>query len=253
MATARFDPAAPQAPPDRDPDRLPDSTDPSGPCPRCGRVSNFGVAGSTPVTFGNTAIQHPDGRTERNHIEQATVLECAGCHQRLVVVEEQLVGGISPRLSSRLSGSITWRGIHWWPSPGAGTLDPDVSGNVASAFDEGMRALSASCPRAAVVMFRGMLAEVVADKGSSAAQQAKTLYDQLKAMEREGTLHPSLVQWAAEIRVVGNAGAHPSTLDSVDPAEAQDLSQLCRRLLDVVYETPARIRRARTARRPPGP
>jgi hypothetical protein len=101
-------------------------------------------------------------------------------------------------------------------------------------------------------MFRGMLAEVVADKGGPAAQQAKTLYEQLKAMEQEGTLHPSLVEWAAEIRVVGNAGAHPSTLDAVDLAEAQDLSQLCRRLLDVVYETPARISRGRTAQQPPG-
>jgi hypothetical protein len=27
--------------PQRDPDRLPTSTDPSGPCPRCGRLSNF--------------------------------------------------------------------------------------------------------------------------------------------------------------------------------------------------------------------
>jgi hypothetical protein len=101
-------------------------------------------------------------------------------------------------------------------------------------------------------MFRGMLAEVVADKGSPAAQQAKTLYEQLKAMEREGTLHPSLVQWAGEIRVIGNAGAHPSTLAAVDLAEARELSQLCRRLLDVVYETPARISRARAARQQPG-
>src|SRR6266566_1734038 len=125
MATARFDPPAPPA---RDPDRLPDSTDPSGPCPRCGRVSNFHPAASTPVTFEGALIQYPDGRTERTHIEQATVLECAGCRQGLVVVEEQLVGGNPARLGGRLSGPITWRGIHWWPSPGAGTLDPDVPG-----------------------------------------------------------------------------------------------------------------------------
>jgi hypothetical protein len=94
-------------------------------------------------------------------------------------------------------------------------------------------------------MFRGMLAEVVKDKGSDAAKKQPTLQKQLDALANEGMLHPSLVEWAAEIRLVGNAGAHPDPLDEVDLDEASHLAQLCRRLIDVVYETPARIRRAR--------
>ena len=39
-----------------------------------------------------------------------------------------------------------------------------------SARSEGMRALSVKAARAAVVMFRGMLAQVVADKGSTTAR-----------------------------------------------------------------------------------
>jgi hypothetical protein len=107
------------------------------------------------------------------------------------------------------------------------------------------RALSANCPRAAAVMFHAMLAALVRDQGSRAAQQAGGLHKQLKKMADEQTLHPSLVDSAAEIRLVGGAGAHSEALDPATPAEAQDLAKLCRQLLTVVYEMPARIRRAR--------
>jgi len=142
--------------------------------------------------------------------------------------------------------AVSWRGVLWWPVPGAADLDPDIPEPVASAFAEGLRALSVNCPRAAAVMFRAMLAEIVRDKGSEAAQQAGGLYKRLMKMAEEQTLHASLVEWAAEIRLVGDAGAHPEDLEPVTPAEAQDLAQLCRQLLSVVYETPARIRRARS-------
>jgi hypothetical protein len=110
-----------------------------------------------------------------------------------------------------------------------------------------MRALSVDCPRAAAVMFRAMLGAIVLDKGSEDAQQAGSLFKQLKRMAEEQTLHPSLVDWAAQIRLVGNAGAHPEDLDPVTLAEAQDLARLCRQLLTVVYELPAQIRRARAS------
>jgi hypothetical protein len=43
-------------------------------------------------------------------------------------------------------------------------------------------------------------------------------------------------------------GAYFNQLDTVDQAEAAALAQLCRHLLTVAYETPARIRRARRLR-----
>ncbi len=220
--------------PRRDPDRLPTSSDPSGPCPRCGRSSNFTLTSAVPVTF--TAQQVIPTIGTRPWAERALVLECMGCHQCIVVVEREVTPDGQPP---------QFEGLHWWPAPGATDLDPEVPEPVASAFSEGMRALSANCPRAATVMFRGMLTEVVRDKGSEAAQQAPTLFQQLKAMKEEGTLYPSLVQWAAEIRLVANAAAHVDELEPVEQAEAADLSRLCRQLISVVYEIDARIRRAR--------
>ncbi len=141
-----------------------------------------------------------------------------------------------------------YEGLHWWPTAGSASLDPDISPEVGSAYSEGVRALSAKAPRAAVVMFRGMLAQLVADKGTPAANAKHSLYDKLGQMSQDGSLHPSLVDWAKEIRVMGNAAAHPDALDPVSEEEAADLGRLCRQMLTVIYEVPARITRSRAAR-----
>jgi hypothetical protein len=65
---------------ERNPDTLPNKGDPSGKCPRCGRVSNFAVIWSEVLRTG--AI----GRTS-GAVEWATVLECHGCHEKSVVVD----------------------------------------------------------------------------------------------------------------------------------------------------------------------
>jgi Domain of unknown function (DUF4145) len=110
-----------------------------------------------------------------------------------------------------------------------------------------MRALAVKAPRAAAVMFRGMLAQLLADRGSASAQGQRTLYDKLAAMSNKGSLHPSLVDWAKHIRIVGNAAAHPDTLDPVSEEEAAELGRLCRQILNVIYEVPARIFRGRSS------
>jgi hypothetical protein len=184
-----------------------------------------------------------DPKGQSGVTERVGVVRCPGCNKGTVVIERL----VPVRGPDDEPIRVVRRGVHWWPVPGAADLDQDIPEGVASAFGEGMRALSVDCPRAAAVMFRAMLAALVRDQGSRAAQQAGGLYKQLKKMADEQTLHPSLVDWAAEIRLVGDAGAHPEDLDPVTPAEAQDLAKLCRQLLAVVYEMPAGIRRARAS------
>jgi hypothetical protein len=220
-----------------EPDQLPDIQSQKGRCPHCDHLSNFVVReGPLPVKYD------PEGQA--GTVERVGVLHCPGCNKGTVVIEEAVV----ERPGSEGQAVVTgWRAVHWWPVPGASQLDSDIPEPVASAFSEGMRALSVDCPRAAAVMFRAMLAAIVRDKGSQAAQQAGGLRKQLKKMGDEQTLPTSLMEWAAEIRLVGDAGAHPEDLEPVTLTEAQDLAQLCRQLLSVVYEMPARIRRARSS------
>lgn len=211
----------------KSPDSLADSSDLSGPCPRCGRVAAFNRAAGAPLK--------PDGS------EQVSILQCMGCRDSIVVVEQKVD-------EQDEYHAFFYKGIHWWPILGSTDLGSDIPTNVATAYSEGMRALSVNAARAAAVMFRGMLAQVVADKGSAAARAKDTLYHKLEQMSRDGSLHPSLVEWAREIRSIGNAAAHPDALDPVSDDEAADLGRLCRQLLNVIYEVPARITRSRAAR-----
>lgn len=126
--------------------------------------------------------------------ERSIVLKCMGCQDSVVVVERR----VKPSANGQ---PPIYEGIHWWPLPGLGDLDPDIPTQVVSAYSEGMRALSVKAVRAAAVMFRGMLAQVVVDKGSAVAQAKNSLYAKLEQMSQDGSLHPSLVEWAREIRI----------------------------------------------------
>lgn len=232
-------PRPPVRPPD--PDSLPDSDDPTGPCPRCGRPSNFTPLGWVPVSFREDvfAAERGGGYT-RLEAERVTVLECAYCRQGTVVVERQSVA----------AGPISWTGIHWWPPNSAATTLKAAPVAVAEAFGEGLRALSAGAPRAATVMFRGTVETIVRDVGSPAAQEAlkdQNLSAALRAMANEHVLTPELGSWAAEIRFAGNAGAHVDPMDPVTMDEANSLAKLTVALLEYLYELPARLARSRTS------
>jgi hypothetical protein len=138
--------------PRSDPDRLPDSTDPNGPCPRCGRIANFTACGVAEVTFRKSGgfVQHRDGSVQPPASQRVAILECSGCHDRILVVEDELVGGIR----GGNAGQISWEGVYWWPTPGAQSLGAEVPANVADAYAEGVRCLSAGSPNGAVAMFQ---------------------------------------------------------------------------------------------------
>lgn len=235
------------APPPRqaDPDSLPDSSDPTGPCPRCGRPSNFRALGSVPVTFREDvyAVER-SGRYARVEDEQVTVLECAYCRQGTVVVEARASG----------AGPLLWRGRHWWPPSSSAGSNAATPAPITGAFAEGLRALSASAPRAAAVMFRGTLEAVVRDRGSLEARKAledRRLASALRVMADEHALTPELGSWAGEIRDAGNAAAHVDPLDEVTREEATSLSRLTAAILEYLYELPARLTRSRGAPPPP--
>jgi hypothetical protein len=76
---------------DRDPDRLPDSSDPSGPCPRCGRPSNFVLRETTPVTYKTDMYADRGPGVDPPVVDQQlAVMECAYCQQNIVVIEDEL-------------------------------------------------------------------------------------------------------------------------------------------------------------------
>jgi Domain of unknown function (DUF4145) len=221
-----------------DPDRLPDSTDPNGPCPRCGRVANFTSCGTADVTFKHDGYAvNREGSYERIASQQVAILECSGCRDRIVVVEDLLVGGIR----GGRSGNITWEGIHWWPIPGAGESHPSVPAKVADAYAEGIRCLSAGAPNGAVAMFRTAMTWIVDDKGSTEAKAKGDLKEKVKQMVMDGGFSTPLGDWVSHVRLYGNAAVHPDLFGDVSVDEARDVARLTETLIELLYITPAKV------------
>ncbi len=230
-----------------DPDRLPDSTDPNGPCPRCGRVANFQSCGVADVAFKHGVhAMNRRGTTERLTSQRVATLECSGCNERIVVIEDELVGG----QRGGHDGTITWEGVHWWPIPGAHSLGPSVPPKVASAYGEGVRCLSANAPNGAVAMFRAAMTWIVDDKGSEAAKGKNDLKGKVKQIVADGGLTATLGGWIDHVRLYGNAGVHPDLFGDVSLDEAKDVARLTETLIELLYVTPAKIAQ-RQAERPP--
>lgn len=206
-----------------DPDTLPTPKDPSGPCPWCGRISNF------QVEERQTSLASRETRSVRGDFvatHRLATLRCSGCQKATVVITNNL-----------------GQGIHWFPAPGMGILDKQVNKGVASAYDEGMRCLSIGANRAAAVMFRSALSLFIKDKGNERARTERHLKPALKHMKNSGDLHKSLWDWADHLNQLGNEGAHPEDYDEVTAQEATGLGKFVRQLIHLEYEMPAQLLR----------
>ena len=221
---------------------LPDSDRPHGLCPRCEKQSSFEVKGNAPVTVD--ARHYVVGRTGDEALiplDQVSILYCRNCQQGIVVIEEQCTAGHSWREpGGPRSGTISWRGIHWWPAADE-HVSQDVPPKIAEAYSEAVRAAHANCFRASAAMARRTLEAIAADKG----EVKGVLAERLKNLAVSGMLVPTLADWAREVRLVGNAGVHFDPMDAVSRVDAEQLIAFLRELLRYLYELPAELARRR--------
>lgn len=214
--------------PERNPDTMPTRRDPSGKCPQCGRVANFGVSSTQPLRQ-----TRPKNGTASEERENAAILKCQGCEFYSVVIEQKIDG--------------EWHGVFWWPTPDlndVGDIGEDVPSEVGGAYSEGVRCLAVQAPHAAAAMFRTALAHIVDEKGSEAARGKNTLYQRIEQMVKDKTLWESFNDWATHIRETGNAGAHQERWAPLTIEQATDLQKFTRQLIEVLYMVPARLARA---------
>lgn len=209
---------------------LPDANSRKGRCTRCGCVAVFDV-GETDQLAEYTV----SGRYVR---EVSNSLTCNGCKRKMIVVSREVWAPEGLGVESE-------EFVLYFPAPGAGILDESVPEKIASCFDEGQRCLSVTAYRAAVVMYRGALAEFVVDKASEKAAGQDTLFKRLQMMAEENDLHPTINEWTKTIRVLGNEGAHSEKYDPVTRDEAQEIGNLTRYLIDIHYAMPASLAKAR--------
>ncbi|WP_051133640.1 DUF4145 domain-containing protein [Nocardia paucivorans] len=98
-------------------------------------------------------------------------------------------------------------------------------------------------PHAAVAMFRNALAHIVQDKGSDEAKKKNTLNLATQQMVDDKTLWDCFNEWAAQIRQVGNAGAHQESWEEIPIEDAQDLQKITLALIENLYIRPAELAR----------
>jgi hypothetical protein len=90
-------------------------------------------------------------------------------------------------------------------------------------------------------MARRALEAVAVDQG----QTSGSLYERLAALASAGILLPTLADWATEVRLIGNAGAHFDPLETVTRHDAEQLLSFLQELLRYLYEMPAELARRR--------
>lgn len=221
-------------------DGPPDSRRLSGLCARCGKQSSFEAGPASGLTFDFETVSVGRGPVH-DILDQARVLLCRHCRQGVLVIEEKWVGETPWRRGDeRASGTVSYRGIHWWPLPEA-RVSADVPTAIADAFSEALTAAAARCSRAAVVMARRTLEAIATDKGATSG----TLSERLNALAKNNVLQPQLAEWAKEVRLVGNIGAHFDPLDRVSEEDARQLLAFIRELVRYLYELPAELARRR--------
>jgi len=216
---------------------LPDIAHQEGLCPRCRKQSSFEMVNEVPLRFSRAELADSLAGRLASPIERAGVLHCRNCGQRVLVVEavkfgQELIPGVR---------SQDWQGVHWWPSVGS-NIHKAVPEPIRNALQEAETTLAANCYRAATIMARHSLEAVVADQGGG----NKSLADGLKSLVSANKLQASLADWANEVRLIGNSGAH-NPLAVVPREDAQDLVSFMHALVEYLYVMPFELaeRRAR--------
>lgn len=223
----------------QDHEGLPDSNTPYGLCPRCNKQSSFEILGSLPATFDSGYIVSQNGPQRRTLIDQATSLECRNCHQPVIVIEQEFVGDM-PSNKKHSGGHINYRGLFWWPFQGM-EISPDIPEIIQKILQEAKISYSYQCYRASAVMSRRTLEAITIDKGETEGVLAK----RIKNLIDKGILDRNLGEWATEIRLIGNSGAHFDPINDVEKEDANQIILFIEELIKYVYVMPTEIARRR--------
>ncbi len=199
---------------------LPNSSQPNGLCPRCNKQSSFEFLGELPATFdGGRAIQY-SGESYPTYQDRVVSLMCRNCKQPVVVVEEQYL------VKQNQGLTVHYKGLFWWPFSN-NIYSEIIPENVQSSLEEAKRARFSQCFRASAVMSRRSLEALCSHMG----YEDGTLFKRLEKMSKDGTLQNNLFDWANEIRLIGNSGAH---FDPINEVLEEDANQIILFLEEVI-------------------
>jgi hypothetical protein len=204
--------------------------------------SSFDLIETLPLTLDAAwPVPNERGDPEPDVVERVAMLRCRNCGRMMAVVEEKWIGRWAVRERRHdYGGEVHYRGVSHYPFA-IRPLDPAVPGDISSAFVEAAVALVAGCPRASAAMARRTLEAIAAAFGVTEG----TLFERIDALAGWGVLQRTLADWAHEVRLVGNAGAHFDPIDAISSADAREMLGFLRELMHYLYVLPAELKRRR--------
>jgi Domain of unknown function (DUF4145) len=177
------------------------------------------------------------------------ILECRTCNTRVIALEEaeyecpdddfsiQHYGIVSCRICYNVMlirrpekpRLLSHSAIVLWPGADR-ILNKAVPESLRLEHNEARRCFRSGAYTAAVVMVRRTLEGVCAEHGIT----VKNLVRGLEQMKREKLIDDRLFEWAQELRVLGNEGAH-FTGNRVSRRDAEDAVAMAEAILDYLY------------------
>lgn len=202
----------------------------TGDCPHCSVKSLF-----QPVLGGYKEV---DGTTWR----MCNPAQCQACKRFVLVI------GFHTR---QQNAPFNLTAVYPLGKPND-AVDATVPPLIAADFREALRCRWVEAYKATVTMCRRTIQGSALNLGAS---QDKKLVGQIDELASQGKITAALKDFAHEVRLAGNDGAHPDKdgLDSVTDHDADDIIEFTRQFLDHVYVMPARFaaRRPKPAATPP--
>lgn len=140
----------------------------------------------------------------------------------------------------RMDSSLCWLPTRGQQPP---TFE-DVPEHIANAAQEAYRCRSIHAHRAAVLLARSVIEATAKEQGIKKG----TLADKIQEMHDQRLIREHIQVGAHEIRYLGNDMAHGDFIDPIEHEDSQLVLQLMSEVLFEVFESPARVAKARAAR-----
>jgi hypothetical protein len=119
--------------------------------------------------------------------------------------------------------------VRIWPPP-ARHIDFPLPELVKDSYDEAVRCENARLPKPTVVMVRRALEAICKEYDPN----CKTIYSGLQDMLKNGVISQEIMDWATELRVLGNKGAH-ATSEKITEVEATESLDFLQAILEIFY------------------
>ena len=136
-----------------------------------------------------------------------------------------------------------------WPPAGSRPPHQALPKPVADDWAEAHKCFGVTAYKGAAAMARRATQGVCIDRKAKPGK----LVAQVKELVAAGSLHQQLGEWADQVRVFGNTGAHPGDdgLDTVSKEDAEDALAFLDQLLEWTYVAPWKLQQSRARQQQP--